>query len=184
MAFVLPALSAIGEAAGTAGSAIGSGLASAGGAVEGALGNLGAASGLSNIAEGIGGLLGGGAPSEAGYLASLGQAVPEGVELAGPSSTFTGPGFFGGLMQGIEGTAQKLADPSASTQIGTGLGQFFNALDQIRGAGNSPGAAARQIVNLAQSPTGPATKVTPPAPVVHADTGPIMKLIGQIFAGL
>jgi len=66
MAFVLPALSAIGEAAGTAGSAIGSGLASAGGAVEGALGNLGAASGLSNIAEGIGGLLGGGAPSEKG----------------------------------------------------------------------------------------------------------------------
>jgi len=183
MGFLAPVLSAIGEGASTAASAVGSGLASVPGAVEGALGNLGSATGLSNIAQGIGGLVSGGAPSEAGYLASLGQAVPEGVELAGPSATFTGPGFLGGFAQGLRGAAQKLADPSATTQLGTGLGQFFNALDQIRSAGNSPGAAGTQIVRMAQGPTGPATKVTPPAPIVHPDTGPIMKLIGQLFAG-
>jgi len=176
MGFIAPVLSAIGEGAGTAASAIGSG-------AESLLGNLGQASGITNLAQGVGQLFGGGTPSEAARLASLGQAVPEGVDLVGPSSTFTGPGFLGGFKQGVLGTAQKLADPSAGTQIGTGLGQLFRALDDIRGAGNQPGAAFSQLVNLGQSPTGPATKVTPPAPVVQPSTGPIMKLIGQLFAG-
>jgi len=177
MAWIAPVLSTIGEGASTAAGAVGSGL-------ESALGHLGAASGVTNLAQGIGQLFSGGAPSEAARLASLGQAVPEGVEVVGPSPTFTGPGFWGGLGEGLKGTAQQLADPSAATQIGTGLGQLFNTLDQLRGAGNAPGAALPTIVRMAQGPQGPATKVTPPAPVVHPDTGPIMKLIGQIFAGL
>jgi len=183
MAWMAPVLSTIGEGASTAAGAVGSGLSAVGGGLESALGNLGTATGVTNLAQGVGQLFGGGAPSEAARLASLGQAVPEGVELAGPSSTFTGPGFFGGLVEGIKGTAQKLADPSASTQIGTGLGQLFNALDQLHGAGNAPGAALTPMVRLMQAPQGPATRVTPPAPVVTPSQGPIMKLIGQLFAG-
>src|SRR5215475_15760560 len=131
MAFLAPALSAIGSGAGTAATAAGSALGSIPGvgAAESALGSLG---------SGLGSLFTGGAPSEAGYLASLGQAVPQGVELAGPSSTFTGPGFFGGFMEGIKGTAEKLADPSASTQVGTGLGQLFDAINNARGTAAMP----------------------------------------------
>jgi len=180
MAWIAPALSAIGEGASTAAGAVGSGLGAVGGGLESALGSLGSTTGLTNLAQGVGSLFGGGAPSEAGYLTSLGQAVPQGVELAGPSSTFTGPGFFGGLVEGIKGTAEKLADPSASTQVGTGLGQLFDAINNARGT-----AAMPPMVPMPPSMRvgGPATRVTPPAPVVNAQQGPIMKLIGQLFAG-
>jgi len=179
MGFLAPVLGAVGDAASTAASAVGSGLASAGSAAEGALGDLATTSGLGNLGSGIAQLFGGSAPSEAAKIAGLGQAVPEGVDLVGPSSTFTGPGFMGGFMQGFTGTAKQLANPSAATQVGTGLGQLFDALNNARGTASMP------VVNLPPSTQmgGPATKVTPPAPVVNAQQGPIMKLIGQLFAG-
>jgi len=180
MAWMAPVLGAVGDAAATAGGALGSAASTVGGGLESALGNLGSASGLTNLAQGVGQLFGGGAPSEAGYLASLGQAVPQGVDLVGPSSTFTGPGFFGGLVQGIKGTAEKLADPSASTQVGTGLGQLFDAINNARGTAGMP-----PMVQLPPSMRigGPATRVTPPVAPVTAAQGPIMHMIGQLFAG-
>jgi len=180
MGFLAPVLGAVGDAAGTAASAVGSGLASAGSAAEGALGDLATTSGLGNLGQGVAQLFGGSAPSEAAKLASLGQAVPEGVDLVGPSSTFAGPGFMGGFMQGFSGAAKQLANPSAATQMGTGLGQLFDALNNARGTASMP-----PMVNMppSQKVGGPATRVTPPAPVVNPQQGPIMKLIGQLFAG-
>jgi len=179
MAFLAPALSAIGSGAGTAATAAGSALGSIPGvgAAESALGSLG---------SGLGSLFTGGAPSEAGYLASLGQAVPQGVELAGPSSTFTGPGFFGSFMQGFHGAPQALADPSAASATGQGLGQLFSAIGQMKGAANSLNIASMPPpVNLppSQQMGGPATRVTPVPPNVTAQQGPIMHMIGQLFAG-
>src|SRR5262245_5262906 len=94
-------LGAIGSGLETAGSAAATGLESAAGAVgsglESALGSAGgtALQGLSSVGQGLQSLFGGagGGATEAGKLASLGQTVPQGVELAGPSSTFAGPGF-------------------------------------------------------------------------------------------
>jgi hypothetical protein len=173
MGFIAPVLSAIGEGASTAAGAVGS-------ALESIPGVSGATSGLANLAHGIGSAVTGGAPSEASYLASLGQAVPEGVDLVGPSSTFTGPGFLGGFKQGFTGAVQQLANPSAGTQAGQGLGQLFDAINSVRGT-----AAMPPMVSLPPSMRvgGPATRVTPPAPVVMPQQGPIMKMIGQLFAG-
>jgi hypothetical protein len=178
MGWIAPALAAVGDAASTAGGAIGSAAGTVGGDVASALGNLGSTSGVTNLAQGVGQLFGGGAPSEAGYLSSLGQAVPQGVDLAGPSATFSGPGFFQGLVEGIKGTAEQLANPTASTQTGQGLGQLFDALNQVRGSAPMP------MVNLPPSARmGPATRVMPPAPVVQPQQGPIMGIFRQLFAG-
>jgi hypothetical protein len=173
MGFIAPVLSAIGEGAGTAASAVGSALEAIPGVGTGV-------SGLESLAKGIGSAVTGGTPSEASYLASLGQAVPEGVDLVGPSSTFTGPGFLSGFKQGFTGAAQQYANPSAATQASQGLGQLFDAINQARGT-----AAMPPMVPLppSQRVGGPATRVTPPAPVVTPQQGPIMKLIGQLFAG-
>jgi hypothetical protein len=99
-------LGALGGAAETAGSALGSAAGAVGSGLESAAGSaLGGAGqsalgGLSSVGQGLQSLFtsGGG---EAGRLAALGQAVPEGVELVGPSPTFTGPGFFPSVMQGF-----------------------------------------------------------------------------------
>src|SRR5499426_1793057 len=139
MAFLAPALGAIGEAAGTAGSAIGSAASGAGSALGGALES--AVPGLTNIMQGIGAA---GAPSEAARLASLGQAVPEGVELVGPSSTFTGPGFLGGVAQGFVHGPQQFANPSTGTSLGQGIGGLLSAIEQMRSGGSH--AMGQQII--------------------------------------
>jgi hypothetical protein len=178
MAFMAPALSAIGEGAATAASTVGSALGSAAGEVGSLAGEAGGA--LGSVGQGLQSLVG--APSEAGYLQSLGQAVPQGVELAGPSSTFAGPGFAGGLVQGLLGTLQQSASPSAATQLGGGIGQLASYLQQIHGGG--AGTKLAPVVNAASTmmPSGPATKVLP-ASTPGVGQGPIMKLIGQLFAG-
>jgi hypothetical protein len=204
MGFLAPVLGSIGSAAGTAAGAVGSGLAdvagslgglfgggggaAAGGAADtaGALaGGSGAGSALTNIAHAI---TGAGAPSESGYLASLGQAVPEGVDLVGPSSTFTGgsggAGFLHGLVQGFAGTAQQLASPSAATSAGTGLGQLFSALQNMPQAQmpQQPGQTPQPVVTLGDVGHA-ATRLMSPGPSGEPSTGPIMNLIGQLFKG-
>lgn len=212
MAFLAPALGAIGDAAGTAASAVGStagavgsGLesaastlgslftgggdaAAAGGAgaagTQGALaGGSGALAGLSNIGHALSGAS---APSEAGYLSSLGQTAPAGVDLVGPSATFTGgsggAGFLQGLMQGYAGTASQLASPSAATSAGTGLGQLFSALGNMPQAQMPRNTAPQPVVSLGDIGHA-ATRLLSPGPAGQPSTGPIMNLIGQLFKG-
>jgi len=172
-----PILGAIGTGAETAAGAIGGGLESAAGAVA-----PGAQSALSSLGSGLQSLFGGGAGAgaggEAGYLASLGQAVPEGVELAGPSSTFTGPGFLGGLAQGFVHGPQQFANASAGTSLGQGVGGLLSALEQMRGG------QANMIRPIVQGISGnvqrPRYDPSGPPPLGQ---GPIMKMIGQLFAG-
>jgi hypothetical protein len=189
MAWFLPALASAGEAVGSAAGAVGSTLGDVASTIGGLFpGASGAESAASSLAQGIGAL---GAPSEAGYLASLGQAVPAGVELLGPSATFTGPGFWGGVLQGITGAATPLASPSAGTSIGTGVGGLLNVLGQLpqvapggsAGGGMQPlPISGRQIVNVADRIYRGIEQ--PPLPLPSGPTqGPIMKMIAGLLQG-
>lgn len=205
MGFMVPVLGAIGDAAGTAATAVGSGLgdvatslgslftgggdaAATGGAgaagTQGALaGGTGMVPAVTNIAHAI---TGAGAPSEAGYLASLGQTAPAGVDLVGPSSTFTGgsggAGFMKGLVQGYLGTAPQLASPSAATSAGTGVGQLLTALGNMPQA-QMPGNPTPQPMVKLGDIGHTATRLLAPGPSGEPSTGPIMNLIGQLFKG-
>src|SRR5262252_1906728 len=108
---IADAAGAIGGALESAAGAVGSGLESAAGSVLGGAGKT-ALGGLESVGQGLQSLFSGGG-GEAGKLAALGQTVPQGVDLVGPSSTFTGPGFMGGLVQGFTGALPKVANPSA-----------------------------------------------------------------------
>src|SRR5262245_37353996 len=173
------ALGALGGALETAGTTALSGLETAGGA---------ALSGLESVGTGLQSLFGGTGGGEAGYLASLGQAVPEGVEMVGPSSTFTGPGFLSSVSQGFISGPQQFANPSAGTRIGQGVGGLLRALDQIQGTGGghqvqmgqfAPHRMGQQIVR------GIGNQVMGPKPVVpggqsQVAQGPVMKLLSII----
>jgi len=126
--------------------------------------NVGQQTGLGNIAQGLQSLFGGG---EAGRLADLGQGVPPGVELAGPSSTFTGGegagGFMSGMLEGFRGTlGDNGPDLSGAAQTGGGVGEFLAFLDRMnrRGAGGDlggivgPGALMQPVTRMAQTPYG------------------------------
>ena len=211
MGFIAPVLGAIGDAAGTAAGAIGSTAGAVGsglGDVASSLGSLftgggdaatagaGAAGTQGALAGGTGmvpaltnighALTGASAPSEAGYLASLGQTAPAGVDLVGPSSTFTGgsggAGFLHGLMQGYMGTASQLASPSAATSAGTGVGQLLTALGNVPQA-QMPGNQAPQPMVKLGDIGHTATRLLAPGPAGEPSTGPIMNLIGQLFKG-
>lgn len=201
MAFLAPALGSIGSAAGTAAGAVGSTLADAASTIGSLFGGGGGAAGAADTAGGLAGgsgfipavtnignaITGAGAPSEAGYLASLGQTAPAGVDLVGPSSTFTGgsggAGFLKGLVQGFTGTAKQLASPSAATSAGTGLGQLFDALQGMPQVPiPQPGQTPQPVVTLGDI-VKPATKLVQPGPSGEPSTGPIMNLIGQLFKG-
>ncbi len=165
---------------GSGGAGAAGGAGTAGGAGAGGLaGGSGALAGLSNIGQAI---TGAGAPSEAGYLASLGQAVPAGVDLVGPSSTFAGPGFMQGFVQGFTGAAAPLASPSAGTSAGTGLGQLFDALSNLPQA-QMPGNQAPQPVVHLGDVAHAATRLLSPGPPGQPAKGPIMSMIGQLLAG-
>jgi hypothetical protein len=201
--------SALGSAAGavgsgleSAGGAIGSGLESAftggagagagggagggiGGAVNALLGGApakvaGAYQGLSSIGHGLQSLFGPGG-GEAGRLAALGQPVPAGVELVGPSPTFTGPGFFPSVLQGFTHGPAELADPSAGTSLGAGVGQLLSTLDQLN-AGRQGGMSMQPIVGGLTGALGQRPKLTNTAPP-PMPPGPIMGMIGQLFKG-
>jgi len=166
-------LGALGEAAGSAAGAVGSGLESAAGAVAPA-----ATSALGSLGQGIQSLFSSGG-GEAGKLASLGQTVPEGVELAGPSSTFTGPGFLSSVAQGFVHGPQQFANPSAGTSLGQGVGGLLQALDQMN--------SQRQGGMSMQPIVGGVTGVQPlqgprviPGGSAQPATGPIMSLLKVI----
>lgn len=126
------------------GGLLSSALGQAGQGVSNAATTLYQESGLPTLGQGVVSLFGG-QPSEAGRLEALGTTVPEGVELLGPSETFTGPGFVGGLVQGLTGSPEPVGpDWSASSQTGMGLGEFLNFLNQIKKAGGGGGLAPMQ----------------------------------------
>jgi len=186
MAFMAPYLAGAGSAAADAASTVGSALGSAAGGVGSAIES--AVPGLSDIVQGIGTAS---APSEAGYLAKLGQTAPTGVEMVGPSSTFAGPGFMQSFAQGFTGAgdaAAKVANPSAATSMGAGVGQLLNAIGQMQGGGGGVGGVPQPqttwqpVVNAAMKKLrGPemAPAATPPAKW----TGPIMSMIGGLLQG-
>jgi len=167
------------EAAGAGagiGSTIASGLESAAGPALTGLGKT-ALSGIESVGQGLQSLFTGGG-GEAGKLAGLGQAVPAGVDLVGPSSTFTGPGFLESVHQGFtQGPAflQQFANPSGGTSAGAGVGQLMSALQQLQQQGGGP-AKMPPIVT-------PAPVIRPPQ-VIPAGSGmtgqaaaPIMSLL-------
>jgi len=173
----------------SAAGAVGSGLESAAGAALGGAGKT-ALSGLESVGTGLKSLFN--APtSEAGYLQSLGQAVPEGVDIVGPSPTFTGPGFLGSVAQGFVHGPQQYASPSAATSLGQGVGGLLSFLDQLNAQrqplpGQMPGMGGqslRPIVNpLAQEPLqGPRVI---PGGSAQPGQGNIMKMLGQILAAI
>jgi len=134
--------------------------------------------GLESVGQGIQSLFS--APTtEAGKLASLGQTVPAGVELAGPSSTFTGPGFLSSVAQGFVHGPQQFASPSAATSLGQGVGGLLQALDQMN--------SQRQGGMSMQPIVGGVTGVQPlqgprviPGGSAQPATGPIMSLLKVI----
>jgi hypothetical protein len=162
-----------GSALGSAASAVGSGLESAASSALGGAGSS-ALGGLSSIGQGLQSLFSSGG-GEAGHLAALGQAVPAGVELAGPSSTFTGPGFLGSVMQGFTQGPAQFANPSAGTSLGAGVGQLLSTLDQLN-AGRSGGMSMQPIIGgITGQMQGPRVI---PGGAAQPGTGPIMKLLG------
>ena len=173
-------LGSLGSAVGSAASAVGSGLESAAtSALVGA--GQSALSGLESVGTGLQSLFTGGG-GEAGYLSSLGQAVPQGVELAGPSATFQGPGFLGSVAQGFAHGPMQFANPSAATSLGQGVGGLLSALDQLNA---SRAGSHGQLAPIISGITGPVQRPRylpdqgpPMAP------GPIMGMIGQLFKGL
>jgi len=176
---VADAAGAAGGALGSAASTVGSGLESAVGSALGGAGQS-ALGGLSSVGQGLQSLFSGGG-GEAGHLAALGQAVPQGVELAGPSSTFAGPGFLGGVMQGFTGAASHVADPSAATSFGSGIGQLLSTLDQLN-AGRQGGVSMQPIVQgLGAHLQGPRVI---PGGSSQPGQGNIMKMIGQILGAV
>jgi hypothetical protein len=171
-----------GAAAGGLGSTLVSGLEAAAGPALTGLGKT-AVGGIEALGQGLQSLFTGGG-GEAAKLADLGQTVPAGVELVGPSSTFTGPGFLEAVHQGFtQGPAflKQFAEPGAGTSAGAGVGQLMSALQQIQQQGGGP-AKMPQVV--------PAQIIRPPAmtfqprPVIPGGTGmesraqaPIMSLL-------
>jgi len=179
--------SAIGSAAEGAAGAVGSGLESAVGSALGGAGQS-ALGGLSSVGQGLQSLFSGGG-GEAGKLAALGQAVPQGVELAGPSSTFTGPGFMGGLAQGFTGAVNQFANPGAGTSLGQGVGQLLQTIDQLNQArgplGGIPGGGV-SLQPLVRGMTGQPLQGPRVIPGGSSQPGQgnIMKMLGQILAAV
>jgi hypothetical protein len=180
-------LAELGAGAGTAASAVGTGLETAattvGPALEhlagSALSGLGktALGGIENVGSGLQSLFTGGG-GEAGHLADLGQAVPAGVDLVGPSPTFTGPGFLQSVYQGFIGAPPKVANPSAATSAGAGIGQLLDALQQLQGQGGGP--AKMPPVIQTGGPIRP-MQVIPPANAGTVGPGPILGgLLGHL----
>ena len=169
-----------GSALGSAASAVGSGLETAAGAALGGAGKS-ALSGLESVGTGLKSLFSA-VPTEAERIAALGQPVPAGVELAGPSSTFTGPGFLNSMVQGFVHGPQQFANASAGTSLGQGIGGLLQALDQLN-AQRQGGMSLAPIVggvSGVQPLRGPKylPDQTPPM-----GPGPIMGMIGQLFKG-
>jgi hypothetical protein len=137
-------------------------------------------SGLENVAQGLQGLFGGGG-DEAGYLQSLGQPVPTGVELVGPSPTFQGPGFLGSLIPGVQG-GTEYANPSAGTQLGQGVGQLLAMLEKMKQQG---GAGMGPMVPTPGGATPGGIRMLPGYHAAQAPSGGLIhNLIGSFTYGL
>ena len=168
-----------GAAAGGIGSAITSGLETAAGPALTGLGQT-ALSGIQSLGSGLQSLFGGGG-GEAGSLTALGQTVPAGVDLVGPSSTFTGPGFLEAVHQGFtQGPAflQQFANPSGGTSAGAGVGQLLSALEKLQGQGGGP-AKMPPIIQTG-GPVRP-MQVIPAANAGTVGSGPVLGgLLGHL----
>lgn len=151
-------LSSLGSYAGTAASAAGTALGNAATTAGTALGegasHLAGSTGIPQLYNAAASALQSGG-AEGAYLRSLGQQVPQGVEMAGPSAGFfdASPGFLKGFAQGMSGTLGQYTAPSAGTQFGQGLGMLGNFIDQARG-GRFGGMTAGQYLRSALAQYG------------------------------
>lgn len=166
------------------GSYLTSALSSAGSGLEQAGGALYQNTGLANVAGGLQSLFGGG--DEAGRIAALGQPVPQGVDIVGPSSTFTGGGGPGGFIQGIvngfQGTMNQYGpDIGPAAQTGGGLGQLLAFLERMNNAGGGAGQL-QQIVNAA-TPTGRITRMAPGYQQAQAPQGGLVHGLISAYTG-
>lgn len=139
--------------------------AGAAGAAEGA-GALGGAAGSSSLGSLASQILGNTGTSEAGYLQSLGQAVPQGVQMLGPSSTFGGAlsnvaapsgaaGFGQGALSGF--THGQLGSAGAGAPGAFGAGNALGQFVANRFGGQDPNGSAifNQLLGQTRhAPTG------------------------------
>jgi hypothetical protein len=155
---------------------LGGALGQVGQGIQNLPGNIYEQSGIQNIGQGLQTLFGGGG-DEAGYLQSLGQPVPTGVELLGPSETFQGPGFLGGLIPG----GPDYANPSAGTQLGQGVGELLAMLQKMKQQG---GGGLAPLVPVAGG-GGPAVRLLPGYQQAAAPSGGLIhNLIGAFTYGI
>lgn len=113
------------------------------------------------------------------YLRSLGQDVPSGVDLVGPSDTFTG-GFGEGVLNGLMGALNQYASPGASYQGGEGLGQLVRFLQSINSGGG--GGGANPFAQLFAR--GNSFRMAPGYQEATAPRGVISNLISGVTGGL
>lgn len=147
--------------------------------------------GLQNLASGLQSLFGD--TSEGARLQDLGQPVPQGVQLVGPSETFRaatqGPGFGQGFLEGFMNTLGPYAEPSAATSFGHGLGQLAAFIDRNRsGSGTLEGGGLGPIVNLFADPASAVPlwkrRPSPGPPVVKPEPTLIGNLVSAYTGGI
>ncbi len=167
------------------------------GGLADAAGQVGQATGVSNLAQGIADLFtgGGGAPQAgaAGAPASLdfmGPPAPGPTgaiapEMVGPPSPYQTPNFMQGFVQGFTGrTPGAGADVpmGAGGEIGGGLGQLFHAIEQLR-MGGASGVAKQAMVPIGQA-IGRKLMGPEMAPGYQQASAPQGGLIHKIIQGL
>lgn len=172
------------------------------------LSSLGQSTGATQLGTAAANTLSGGAYGEDQYLNSLGQSVPQGVDLLPPigptegaSANGSGPGFFHGLAQGFTGILGQYQHPDTGTQWGQGLGMLANFIDQSRGGGRpmagnllrsalaSYGVGSEPASRIATPMLGPAmarNEVDPQGGLLHLDLGQAIKsyLSGGLGGGV
>jgi len=135
--------------------------------------DVGQATGVSNLASGISDLFSGGSETPAPGAAGT-------PEFVGPPSPVQTPGFLQGFAQGFVGMQPgKGADTpmGAGGEIGSGLGQFFHLIDQLK-QGGVEGTVGTPMVQLA----GKKLLGTEMAPGYQQATAPQSGLIHKIIA--
>lgn len=159
------AAGSLGSALGTVGSAIGSGLGSAGSALGSAGGAIGGAlseipGALSSFGGAVGDTLGSagsslldavpsfGGGGEAGVLEGLGQSVPQGVELVGPSTPLNG-GLGTSMVEQATMFPQTMTPGTSSLAEGAALPSSFGGPSGVTQPANTG-----MLDSLMQSMTG------------------------------
>jgi hypothetical protein len=151
---------------------LGGALGQVGQGIQNLPGNIYEQSGLQNVGQGLQSLFGGGP-----------ETIPA-AEFVGPPSPYQAPNFAQGLLQGILGQEPNLGVdvPTAGGQLGGGLGELVNLLEQIRKQGGGPMGRA---VPVPGGMAGSGIRMLPGYQQAGAPTGGLIhNLIGAFTYGI